>query len=52
MSKEDYQWLLYAAQERWKRSDPKPGEPPATKAYKEEKARIFKELHAMAYPRT
>jgi hypothetical protein len=51
MTKQDWQWVLLAAQERWRRSDPKPGEPPASRAYKAEKARVFSALYALAYPK-
>lgn len=51
LSKEDWQWIFYACQERWKRADPKPSEPPASKAYKDERDRIFKYVCAKAYPK-
>lgn len=49
LTKEDWQWIFQACQERWARADPKPGEPKPSKQYKEEKARIFQFLYSKAY---
>jgi hypothetical protein len=51
MTKDDWQWVLQAAQQRWTKSDPKKGEPPPSKEYTAEKARIFGELYKLAYPK-
>ena len=51
MSPKDWQWVLQACQQRWSQADPKPGDPPPSVEYKAEKARIFKELYSLAYPK-
>lgn len=49
LSRDDWKWVLQAAQQRWQRADPKPGEPPASADYKAEKKRIFAALYALAF---
>jgi len=51
LAKEDWQWLALAAQQRWSRSDPKPGEPAASKAYLAQQARIMAYVLSRAYPK-
>jgi hypothetical protein len=49
ISHDDWKWLFEAAQQRWARADPKPGEPKPSPAYKAQKDRLFRLLYAKVH---
>ena len=49
LSKEDWQFIHMAVFDRFKRLDPKPGEPASSKGYKAQKDRILDALMNKAY---
>ena len=50
LSQQDWQWLAHHAQTAFSADRPKPGEPPASKAWKDAEARIMGYLLGKAYP--
>lgn len=51
LSKEDWQYIAFAVQDRFNRAKPRKGEPDVSTDFKEQEERIMTHLLALAYPR-